>query len=184
MTDSRWRILEVLEVKKRALEEMTSLRWRALEKVSSASLLARLKQEGLIATKWNDPAAASPHKKSATTRGGRKRLATENQRFYLIGGLVDQMFSRLESAFRISKEFKLANGNWDVNTLRSELARHKFTPKEIDAVLQARTPMSATKRFVAKSLTSRAHPNGISLQTVNSCYSRYVKALESKRTLL
>jgi hypothetical protein len=90
----------------------------------------------------------------------------------------------LESAFRVSKEFKLANGNWDVNTLRSELVRHQFTSKEIDAVLQARTPMGAVKRFVAKSLTSRNHPNGISLQTVNSCYSRYLKVLESERTLL
>jgi hypothetical protein len=93
------------------------------------------------------------------------------------------MVPRFVSAFRVSKEFKLANGNWDVNTLRSELARHQFASKEIDAVLQARTPMGAAKRFTAKSLTSRTHPNGISLQTVNSAYSRYLKVLESRGTL-
>ena len=138
----------------------------------------------ILAANQDDPLAAPPHKKSPTTRGGRKRLATEKQRFYMIGCLVDQMLPRFESAFRVSKELKLVKGNWELNTLRSELAKHHFTSTEIDAVLQARPPMGAAKRFVAKSLTSRNHPNGISLQTVNSCYSRYLKSLGSKRTLL
>jgi hypothetical protein len=155
-------------------------RW--MSKRTSGTFILML--AGILAANQDDPLAAPPHKKYPTTRGGRKRLPTEKQRFYLIGRSVDQMFSRLESAFRVSKEFKLANGNSDVNTLRSELVRHQFTSKETEAVLQARTPMGAAKRFVAKSLTSRNHPNGISLQTVNSCYSRYLKVPESKRTLL
>jgi hypothetical protein len=174
MTDS------VLELKERKLAEIKSLK-RWMSKRTSGIFILMLAR--ILAADQDDPLAASPDEKSATTRGGRKRLATEKQRFYMIGCSVDQMFSRFESAFRVSKEFKLANGNWEVNTLRSELVRHQFSSKEIDAVLQARTPMGAAKRFVAKSLTSRAHPNGISLQTVNSCYSRYLKALESKRTL-
>ena len=171
----------VLEVKARKFGEINSLKRWMSERTSGVFILMLAR---ILAANQDDPLAVPPHKKSSTTRGGRKKLVTEKQRFYLIGRSVDQMFSRLESAFRVSKEFKLANGNWDVNTLRSELAKHQFTPKEIDALLQARTPMGAAKRFVAKSLTSRAHPNGISLQTVNSCYSRYLKALESKHTLL
>ena len=168
MTNSQSRVLDLLETKKRKLEWITASRQRMLENVSSASVLVRLKRVGII----------------PTTRRGRKKLATDKRRFYMIGCAVDQMFSRLESAFRISKELKIANGNWDLSTLRSELAKHLFTPTEIDAVLQSRTRMGAAKRLVAKSLTSRAHPNGISLQTVNSCYSRYLKALESERTSL
>ena len=171
----------VLEVKARKFGEINSLKRWMSERTSGVFILMLAR---ILAANQDDPLAAPPHKKSAMKRGGRKRLAMEKQRFYMIGCSVNQMFSRLESAFRVSKEFKLANGNWDVNTLRSELVRHQFTSKEIDAVLQARTPMGAAKRFVAKSLTSRAHPNGISLQTVNSCYSRYVNVLESKRTLL
>src|SRR5215472_531348 len=52
----------------------------------------------------------------------------------------------------------------------------KAAPKEIDAVLQARTPMGAAKRYIARTYTRPAHPNGISLKTVNSCYSRYFKS--------
>jgi hypothetical protein len=151
-------------------------RRRILEMFSSASLVARIKQEGLIAAKWNDPAAGSPHK-SATKRGGRKKLASEKQRFYLIGRAVDDQFRKFDPAFKLLRELKIIDQNWELDALRSEFAKHRFTPKEIDAVLQARKPMSAAKRFVAKTL-------GLSLQTVKSCYSRYVKVLKSKRTLL
>jgi len=175
MTDS------VLDLRERKLGEINSLKRWMSERTSGTFILMLA---SMLAVNQDDPLAAPPHKKFPTTRGGRKKLVTEKQRFYMIGCSVDQIFSRFESAFRVSKEFKIANGNWDVNTLRSELVRHHFASKEIDAALQARTPMGAAKRFVAKSLTSRAHPNGISLQTVNSCYSRYLKALESKRTLL
>jgi len=183
VTNSESRVLEVFGVKKRKLEETTSLRWRMLDKVSSASILARLEREGLLP--WNNP-AATPPKKSANTRGGRKKLAIEKQRFHMIGLMVDEASPRFESAFRLKRELKIANGNWDGSTtiLRNELAKHNLTSKQIDAVLQARTPMGAAKRFVAKSLTSRKHPNGLSLQTINSSYSRYLKGLKSKTTLL
>jgi|SRR5215472_13684558 len=98
MRNSQSRILDdLLGVKERAPERMMSPKRRILEKYSSASLLARLRREGVITRKPNDPVATSPHKKSPTTRGGRKRLATEKQSFYIIGYLVDQMFPRLMS---------------------------------------------------------------------------------------
>ena len=167
---SRW-VIDVLEVKKRKLEWITSSKREALEKLSRISPLTRLEQEGIIATKRNDPVAASPHKK----RGGRKRLATEKQRFYMIGCFVDRMFSRFESAFAFLKQLKV-NGNSDLNTYRTELLKLKFAPNEIDCVLQARTPRAAAKRFVAKSFRIR-------LSTVNGAYSRYLKASKSKGTL-
>src|SRR4029077_15721427 len=86
-------LLDVLEVKKGRLEALALSRRRLLEMFSSASLLARIKQEGIIATNRNDPVAASPHTKSAK-RGGRKRLASEKQRFYLIGRAVDEQFCK------------------------------------------------------------------------------------------
>jgi len=184
MTNGQSRLLDVLLVKERALETLRSPQRKMLEMVSMASTIARLKQAGLIPPNWNDPGAASAHKKSATTRGGRKRLATERQRFYLIGLAVDQQFRKLEPAFKLLRELKITGVHSYVNELRSSLLRYNLNTNEIEAVLQARTPKGAAKRFVAKSLTNRAHPNGISLQTVNSCYSRYLKALESKRTLL
>jgi hypothetical protein len=176
-------LLDVLEVKKGRLEALALSRRRLLEMFSSASLLARIKQEGIIATNRNDPVAASPHTKSAK-RGGRKRLASEKQRFYLIGRAVDEQFCKFDRAFKLLREVKIIDPNWDLNALRSELAERYFTSKESDAVLQSRTPLGAAKRFVAKTLASRAHPNGISLQTVNSCYSRYLKVLKSKPMLL
>jgi hypothetical protein len=183
MSNSHSRLLDVFDVKKRKLEEMVSSRRRVLEMFSSASLLARIKQEGLIAGKWNDPAAASPHK-SAATRGGRKRLPSEKQRFYIIGRAVDEQFHKFDRAFKLLRELKIIDQNWDLDTLRSKLEKRNFTQKEIDAVLQSRTPLVAAKRFVAKCLTSHKHPSGISLQTVSSCYSRYLKALKSKHKLL
>lgn len=165
MTDS------VLEVKARKFAEINSLKQWMSERTSGRFILMLA---SILAANQDDPLAASPHTNSATTRGGRKKVATEKQRFYMIGSLVDQMFSRFESAVTFLKQLKV-NGNSDLNTYRTELSKLKFTPDEIDSVLQARTPRGATKRFVAKSLR-------ISLSTVNSCYSRY-KASKSKRTL-
>lgn len=178
MTNNEWRFLDVFGVKERKLEWITSPRRKMLEQVSSAYVLARLKVSGSISP------AASPHKKPATRGGGRKRLVTEDQRFYLIGRSVDQQLPKFEFVFKLLRELKILGGDGDLNVLRSGLTKHHFTQNEIDIVIQARTPMGSAKRFVAKSLTSRAHPNGISLQTVNSAYSRYLKALKSKRTLL
>jgi hypothetical protein len=175
MTDSQWRYLDVLDVKRRKLEEMLSVKRTALAKVSvSASVLARFKPPTPPVTNRNDASATSPHKRPATTRGGRKRLATEKQRFYLIGRTVNQKLDQFEAAFRLLKELKTINGNWDLDALRRELAKRHFDPKEIHALLHARTPMSAAKRFVAQSLSR-------SLQTINSCYSRYLKVLKSQR---
>jgi hypothetical protein len=182
MTNGQSRLLDVLLVKERALERLRSPQRKMLEIVSMASTIARLKQAGLIPPNWNDPGAASAHKKSATPRGGRKRIATERQRFYLIGLAVDQQFRKFEPAFKLLRELKIIGGNFDVNELRSILLRYSLTTKEIETVLQARTPRGAAKRFVAKSLTSHKYPSGISLGTVNSSYSRYLKALQSKRT--
>jgi hypothetical protein len=181
VTNGESRVLEVLGVKKRKLEEITSFRRRILDRVSSAAILARLQREGLLPGK--NP-AATPPKKSANTRGGRKRLAIEKQRFHMIGFAVDEVLPRFEAAFKLMRALKIANGNWEASALRNELAKQDLTSKGIDAVIQARTPMSAAKRFVAKSLTSRKHPNGLSLQTICSSYSRYLKALRSKTTLL
>ena len=183
MSNGQSRFLEVLGVKERALKKQLAPKRKMLE-MSRASTVARAKEAGLIPTNRNDIAAALAGKKPAAKHGGRKRLSTDKRRFYMIGCLVEQMFPRFESAFKISKELKITNGSWDLNSLRSELAKHRYVPKEIDAVLTARTPMGAAKRFVARSLTSRAYPSGISLQTVSSCYSRYLQALKSKRSLL
>ncbi len=161
----------VLEVKARKFAEINSLKQWMSERTSGVFILMLAK---ILAANQDDPLAASADNKSATTRGGRKRLATEKQRFYMIGCLVDQMFSRFESAFTFLKRLKV-NGNSDLNTHRTELLRFQLTQDEIDCVLQARTLRGAAKRFVAKSLR-------ISLSTVNSCYSRY-KASKSKRTL-
>lgn len=155
-----------------------------LNKVSSASILASFKLPNLRATNSNDPAAATPHKKRATTGGGRKRLTTEKRRFYLIGCAVDEQCRKFGPAFKFLRELKIIDSNCDLNACSIELAKHRFTPTEIEAVLQARTPMGAAKRFIAKSLTSHKHPNGLSLETISSCYSRYLKALKSKCELL
>jgi len=182
VTNSQWRVRDVLDVKQRKLEELRSVKRTMLANVSvSASVLARFKPPAPPATNWNNASVTSPHEKPATTRGGRKRLATEKQRFYIIGCSVDQQFRQFESAFRRLKELKIINRDWDLNAYRSELAKHHLTPKEIDALIHARTPMSAAKRFIAQTLSSPKHPNGLRLQTVNSCYSRYLNLLKSMR---
>ena len=134
------------------------------------------KEAGLITADRYDAGAVLPKTNPATRRGGRKKLATDKQRFYQIGSSVDQMVPRFESAFTFFKQLKVTSGNSDLNTYRMELSKTKLTYDEIDSVLQAHTPRGAAKRFVAKSLR-------ISLSTVNSCYSRYLKASKSKRTL-
>ena len=161
MTKSR--LLDVLEVKKRRLEEITALRRRMLEKTSSASTLTR---------------RLLPNKKPAKTRIGRKRLASEKQHFYLIGCAVDEQFRKFDPAFKLLRQLKIIHGN-DLNTLRNELAKRHFAPKEIDALLYARTPMGAAKTLVAHSLANPKHPNGLSLQTIHSSYSRYLRVLKT-----
>ena len=178
MSNSRSWGFDVIKTTEPKLEWITSPQRGMF--VSRASILASLNQAGSQARIWKNLATVWPLKKPATTGGGRKRLATEKQRFYVIGRSVDQMFPRLESAFRLLKELRITSANSDLNTLKNELLKRKINHQEVDAVLQAKTPMSAAKRFVAKSLTSLGHPNGISLQTINSCYSRYLKALKSK----
>ena len=177
MSNSRSWGFDVIKTTEPKLEWITSPQRGMF--VSRASILASLNHAGSQARIWKNLATVWPLKKPATTGGGRKRLATEKQRFYVIGRSVDQMFPRLESAFRLLKELKITNANWDLNACRIKLAKHHFTPKEIDALLHARTPMGAAKRFVAQSLANAKHPNGLSLQTINSCYSRYLKALKS-----
>jgi hypothetical protein len=185
MTNSRSWVLDVLEVKKRKLGEMLSLKRTMLANMSvSPRALARFKPAALTATNWIDASAASPHWKLATTRRGRQRVATEKRRFHMIGCSVDEQFRRFEPAFRLLKESKIINGDWDLNAHRRELAKHNFAPREIDALLHARTQMGAAKRFVAQILSNRKHPNGLSLQTVHSCYSRYLKVLKSKSPLI
>jgi len=163
MTKGQSRLQEFLGVKKRALEEQLAPRRKMVE---------ILKQAGVIPRNWTDPALAVLLKKFTTSRGGRSRIATDKQRFYLIGSSVDQVIPRFESAFTFLKQLKV-NGNSDLNTYRTELSKIKLTYDEIDSVLLARMPRGAAKRFVAKSLR-------ISLSTVNSCYSRYLKASKSK----
>jgi hypothetical protein len=185
MTNSRSWILDVLEVKQRKLEEILSPKRTMLANLSiSASVLARFKPPASPATNWNDASATPPHKKPPTTRGGRKRLATEKQSFYMIGYLVDQRFRQLESGFLLLKQLKFIHPTWDLNAYRSELAKHRLAPKEIEALLNARTLRGAAKRLVAQSLSSNEHPNGLSLRTIQSYHSRYLKTLKSKRPLL
>ena len=179
MTNGQSRLLEVLGVKERALEKQMSPRRKMLEMVSRPSTVARLEEAGLISTDWYDATAASPHKKPATRRGGRKRLAVEKQRFYVIGCAVDEQFRKFGPAFKVLRELKIIDGNGNLNALRSELAKRRFAPKEIDVLLHARTPMGAAKRFIAQSLTNRKHRNGLSLQTIHSCHSRYLKVLKT-----
>jgi hypothetical protein len=162
--------ISVLELKERRLAEINSLKQWMSERTSGKFILMLA---SILAANQDDPLAAPPHKKSPTTRGGREKLATEKQRFYMIGCLVDQMFPRFESAFSFLKQLKVINRNSDLNTYRTELSKLKLTHDEIDSVLQAGTPRGAAKRFVAKTLR-------ISLSTVSSCYSRY-KASKSKR---
>jgi hypothetical protein len=126
-----------------------------------------------------DAAAKPPHETRTTTRGGRKRLATEKQRFFEIGCAVDEQFPKFQSAFRLLRTLKVTNRNLDPNELRTELIKYQLTYNQITALLNARTSMGAAKRFIAQSLTSRNHPNGLSLQTINSCYSRYLKAVKT-----
>jgi hypothetical protein len=147
MTNGQSRLLEVLGVKERALEKQMSPRRKMLEMVSRASTVARLEEAGLISTDWYDATAASPHKKPATRRGGRKRLAVEKQRFYVIGCAVDEQFRKFGPAFKVLRELKIIDGNGNLNALRSELAKRRFAPKEIDVLLHARTPMGAAKSF-------------------------------------
>lgn len=178
MTNSQSRVIDVRRVKERErLWIIISPQGKMLDKISSPSILTSLKLMGFIPTNWEYPAAASSHKKRATTGGGRKRLATEKRRFYLIGCAVDQQFRKFDPAFKLLRELKIVHGN-DLSALRSELARRRFAPSEIDALLHARTPMGAAKRFVAQSLANAKHPTGLSLRTIHSCYSRYLKALK------
>lgn len=174
MTNGQSRLLDVLGVGERALEKQLAPRRKMLEMFFTPSSLARLKKMGLIPT-----AAELLRKKTAVKRGGRKKLASDKQRFYLVGRTVDEQFGKFDPAFKLLRTLKAADGNWDSNELRSELAKRRFTPREIDALLRARTPMGATKRFVAQSLASPKHPNGLSLQTIHSCYSRYLKVLKA-----
>jgi hypothetical protein len=168
MTNGQSRLQEFLGVKKRALEKQLAPRRKMLEMVSRASAVARLKEAGLIPKNW----------KPATRRGGRKTLAAEKQRLYLIGCTLTEQFGKFDAGFKLLRQLKIIHGN-DQNALRSELAKRHFAPKEIAALLDARTPMGAAKRFVAQSLANSKHPNGLSLPTIHSAYSRYLKILKT-----
>jgi len=108
---------------------------------------------------------------AARNLGGRKRLATGKRRFFVIGCAVDQNVRHFESAFALLKKLKIG-GTWEPDTLRRELMKYNFEPMKIDALLVSRTPKSAAKRYVRQCLLG----NKIGLQTVRSCYSRYLKA--------
>jgi hypothetical protein len=172
------RKLEEMMSPKRKIEEMMSSKRTALANILRSSAHARVMPASSPKLSSNDAAKAPPLKKTVRG-GGRKRLAIEERRFYVIGCAVDERFRKFEPAFRLMRELKAINRNWNLNTLRSRLSKLDFDPREIDAVLQARTPRGAAKRFVAQSLASRKNPNGLSLQTINSCYSRYLKAVKA-----
>ena len=61
---------------------------------------------------------------------------------------------------------------WEPNALRKQLMKHVFDTKEVDALLNSRTPTGTAERYVI--LLRRGKK--LSLQTVRSSYSRYLKA--------
>jgi hypothetical protein len=111
--------------KEAGLIPTTNLQSRVLEDLGMASVgrmvlaLACPKEAGLIPADRYDAGAALPNKKPTTRRGGRSRIATDKQRFYLIGSSVDQMVPRFESAFTFLKQLKITNANSDLNALRN-----------------------------------------------------------------
>jgi len=107
----------------------------------------------------------------ANKAGGRKQLATERQRFFQIGLFIDQHISQFKLGFKLLKQLKV-DGILESNALRRELARHLFNVKQIDALLISRTPVAAAKRYATQCLPGKE----ISVPTVRSCYSRYLKA--------
>jgi hypothetical protein len=104
-----------------------------LEMVSRASTVARLKEARLIPSNWSDPAAALARKKPAAKHGGRKRLPSEKQRFYLVGRTIDEQFRNFAPAFKLLRTLRATDGNGD--SLRIELTKRHLTPLEIDALL-------------------------------------------------
>jgi len=120
-------------------------------------------------------ASKIPSEKPSRRLGGRPRLAVEDQSFYKIGRSVEQEFLRCERGFELRR--KLTNGGvLDLNALRKEMKKERFSEVEIESVLIARTPMGAAEYFVARQLYSEKKPNGLSLRTVHSAHSRYLRS--------
>lgn len=141
-------------------------RKREIQRSSPADLVKILGSRAL-----DESRASIPLKELAARNvGGRKRVATERQRFYMIGCAVDQNVHRFELDFELLRELK-SDGMWEPNALRKELMKNSVDSKEIDALLISRTPMGAAKRYVTQHLLG----NKVSLQTVRSSYSRYSK---------
>ena len=116
-----------------------------------------------------------PSEKLSRRPGGRPRLAVEDQCFYTIGCSVEQEFPRCKRGFELRR--KVTNGGiLDLNALRKEMKKERFSEVEIESVLIKRTPMGAAKYVVARQLSSEKKPNGLSLRTVHSAHSRYLRS--------
>jgi hypothetical protein len=147
--------------------DIVKKRKREIQWSSPADLMKILGSRAL-----DESCTAIPLKQLAARNvGGRKQLVTEQQRFFMIGRSVDQKIHRFESGFALLKTLKIG-GVWESNAQRKALTKHFYNSKEIEALLISRTPRGAAKRYV----TEYVLENKVSLQTVRSSYSRYLKA--------
>jgi hypothetical protein len=99
--------------------------------------------------------------------GGRKRLAREQRSIFKIAYLVNHYVCHFKPRFEFLGNLK-NRGRWELSALTRELTNDGLNPREIDALLASRTLMGAAKRYVAGR-------ENLSLQTVRSCYSRFLK---------
>jgi hypothetical protein len=106
-----------------------------------------------------------PPEKSTRKLGGRPRLAVKDQKFSEIGRLVGEEVVKCERGFRLLRRSR-SDGIGDLNALRNELSKNRFSAVEIEALLEARTPKGAAKLVVAKKM-------GLHPATVHSYCSRF-----------
>ena len=102
-------------------------------------------------------------------------MALEKKSFFQIGRSVEQEFPQCERGFELLRRLR-NHGITELNALQNELKKGQFSAVEIEALLTARTPMGATKLVVARSLSTKKKPNGLSPRTVHSSHSRYQRS--------
>jgi hypothetical protein len=109
-----------------------------------------------------------PPEKSTRKLGGRPRLAVKDQKFSKIGRLVEEEAVQCERGFGLLRRSR-NDGIRDLNALRNELSKNRFSAVEIEALLEARTPKGAAKLVVAKNMD-------LNPATVHSYCSRFLSS--------
>jgi len=145
--------------------------------LDESSAFVPLKELPILSTKLAPSTVENSRDAASTSRrpGGRRRLGLKEKIFFRIGRMIEDEFPRCERGFKLLRRLR-NDGILDLETLRKELHKGEFSAAEIGALLAARTAMGATKVVVAKSRSTPTKPNGLSLRTVHSYYSRYLSA--------